>query len=491
VTAAAGTLTGTTLASNVVSSSLTSVGTLTNLTVTNTITGSVSGSSGSTTGNAATATALQTARNINGVSFNGTADITVTAAAGTLSGNTLASGVTASSLTSVGTLTSLTVTGGILSSAFLEVRSDTAGIFWENAANNRYYHTALSGSASSPSLTTSYFDGTNVLTRTTLDASGNLAVDTNTLFVDAVNNRVGVLTATPGEALEVNGALKLGSGSASVSIFTNTGWRHTGAGTLFVDIASASAAQSLVIRNSSSFTTQLTLDASGNLGLGVTPSAWSASNKVFQSTAASLWSDSTIDSGFSNNAFYDGAQWVYRNNGPASNFWQRGTGGFAFQLASSGTAGNAITFTTAMTLDASGNLLVGKTSPTYSASNRSVFEINNTDSSIIALQYGGANGYYLQANSTAAYLWNSANTPWIVATNNTERARITAAGSVVAGGSVALATTATDGFLYVPTCAGTPTGTPTAITGMAPIVVNTTNNKLYFYSGGAWRDAGP
>jgi hypothetical protein len=63
-------------------------------------------------------------------------------------------------------------------------------------------------------------------------------------------------------------------------------------------------------------------------------------------------------------------------------------------------------------------------------------------------------------------------------------------GNVAVGGG-ALATTATDGFLYVPTCAGTPTGTPTAITGMAPIVVNTTNNKLYFYSGGAWRDAGP
>jgi hypothetical protein len=55
----------------------------------------------------------------------------------------------------------------------------------------------------------------------------------------------------------------------------------------------------------------------------------------------------------------------------------------------------------------------------------------------------------------------------------------------------AIATNATDGFLYVPTCAGTPTGTPTTITGMAPIIVNTTNNKLYFYSGGAWRDAGP
>jgi len=75
--------------------------------------------------------------------------------------------------------------------------------------------------------------------------------------------------------------------------------------------------------------------------------------------------------------------------------------------------------------------------------------------------------------------------------NNTERFRIESNGSIRAGATAALATTATDGFLYVPTCAGTPTGTPTAITGMAPIVVNTTNNKLYFYSGGAWRDAGP
>jgi hypothetical protein len=73
----------------------------------------------------------------------------------------------------------------------------------------------------------------------------------------------------------------------------------------------------------------------------------------------------------------------------------------------------------------------------------------------------------------------------------TERMRITSAGNIVAGGSAALATTASNGFLYVPTCAGTPTGTPTTITGMAPIVVDTTNNKLYFYSNSAWRDAGP
>ena len=98
---------------------------------------------------------------------------------------------------------------------------------------------------------------------------------------------------------------------------------------------------------------------------------------------------------------------------------------------------------------------------------------------------------YRRDGSGSAELYNVSNGPFVFGTNNTERARIDANGNIVAGASAALATTATNGFLYVPTCAGTPTGTPTAITGMAPIVVNTTNNKLYFYSGGAWRDAGP
>jgi hypothetical protein len=63
-------------------------------------------------------------------------------------------------------------------------------------------------------------------------------------------------------------------------------------------------------------------------------------------------------------------------------------------------------------------------------------------------------------------------------------------GSVAIGES-APATTAVAGFAYVPACAGTPTGSPTARTGYAPIVIDSTNHKLYFYSGGAWRDAGP
>ena len=93
------------------------------------------------------------------------------------------------------------------------------------------------------------------------------------------------------------------------------------------------------------------------------------------------------------------------------------------------------------------------------------------------LQFGGTTSSFPALKRVSANLQ-------VIAADNTA-----SAGFIV--GNQALATAATDGFLYIPTCAGTPTGTPTTQTGTAPIVVDTTNNKLYFYSGGQWRDAGP
>jgi hypothetical protein len=62
-------------------------------------------------------------------------------------------------------------------------------------------------------------------------------------------------------------------------------------------------------------------------------------------------------------------------------------------------------------------------------------------------------------------------------------------GSLVVSQAV-LATNATAGFAYLPSCAGVPTGTPASYNGSA-VVIDTTNNRLYFYSTGAWRNAGP
>lgn len=69
-----------------------------------------------------------------------------------------------------------------------------------------------------------------------------------------------------------------------------------------------------------------------------------------------------------------------------------------------------------------------------------------------------------------------------------DRVNIDSAGNVVlnASGS-ALATNATAGFSYIPSCAGTPTGVPSSLpTGTIPIVYDSTNNFLYIYNSG-WK----
>jgi len=60
--------------------------------------------------------------------------------------------------------------------------------------------------------------------------------------------------------------------------------------------------------------------------------------------------------------------------------------------------------------------------------------------------------------------------------------------SVIIGGSSANATNATDGFLYIPTSAGQPTGTPTTQgTATVAIQYDTTNHQFWIYDGGAWK----
>lgn len=65
---------------------------------------------------------------------------------------------------------------------------------------------------------------------------------------------------------------------------------------------------------------------------------------------------------------------------------------------------------------------------------------------------------------------------------------ISSAGSHVHGPN-GLATTATDGFLYVPTSAGAPTGVPSSFGSRSPIHIDETNGRIYAYYGGAWHFA--
>jgi len=78
---------------------------------------------------------------------------------------------------------------------------------------------------------------------------------------------------------------------------------------------------------------------------------------------------------------------------------------------------------------------------------------------------------------------------WAGATNATQRIVVTALGDIIAGPSTAaaLATTATDGFVYVRSCNGAATGVPSqAGTGRVPLVYDYANHALYAYHG-SWR----
>ena len=198
----------------------------------------------------------------------------------------------------------------------------------------------------------------------------------------------------------------------------------------------------------------VTTNASGNLGLGVTPSAWSLSgSSALQVKNASLL-------GFSNNSYLgancyaSGANNIYIASDFATRYDQV-SGQHRWLTAASGTAGNAISFTQAMTLDASGNLGVGTTSPAQrlhvsvaTAGAGAFLQVSNTGDSQTA---------YFGTNTSGGSIQVVGANPLQFATNATERARITSGGDVVvtgvgglgygtgSGGAVTQATSRTTG----------------------------------------------
>jgi hypothetical protein len=101
------------------------------------------------------------------------------------------------------------------------------------------------------------------------------------------------------------------------------------------------------------------IDDLGNLGLGVVPSAWSA--PAFQISRGSHFADTGSVSMQHNAYFNSGWKYIASSQGALQFQAIPGTG-FLWSTAPSGTAGNAISFSEAMRIDSSGNLLVGRSS---------------------------------------------------------------------------------------------------------------------------------
>jgi hypothetical protein len=188
------------------------------------------------------------------------------------------------------------------------------------------------------------------------------------------------------------------------------------------------------------------LDSAGNFGQGVTPSAWGSGFTALQVKNASLWSTGN-DASLTANAYYDGTNYRYIGTAGATRQYHNTDGTISWSQAASGTAGNAITFTQAMTLNASGQLILGDTTADgrlkvletaagagvtfYNSANNSAGQIGTTN------EAGAANSLEINAYRGSGRI--------VFKTNNTYAASINSSGNLLVGTTTALGTLTVNG----------------------------------------------
>jgi hypothetical protein len=157
------------------------------------------------------------------------------------------------------------------------------------------------------------------------------------------------------------------AGNPSIALYSNTGAGNlVPYGTIKVspDAAGNTRAAKMVFgvrQSGGSLLDALTINSSGNLGLGVTPSAWSLGKALEVGNVGNgIWNYGVSNTNIVTNAIWNSGN-KYASNGAATMYAQN-NGNHEWLIAPSGTAGNAISFTQAMTLTASGRLLINTTS---------------------------------------------------------------------------------------------------------------------------------
>ena len=240
-----------------------------------------------------------------------------------------------------------------------------ATLYQQNVGSHRWFTSNASGTAG------------NAITFTqamTLDVSGNLMVNqtspTGKFSVTGTgSNNTGILaingTDTSSSFVWASQAYDSGmtTGQNFIHMIGKAGSTLNAAYVGYKYSGTAGSANNLLTFGHFASDNLMNLDGNGNLGLGVTPSAWGSSYKAVQMPYATMMNSSS-GGYYGANFYYNSSNNpIYVNNGYALAYSAYSAAGAHLWLtAPSGTAGNAITFTQAMTLDSSGNLLIGYTS---------------------------------------------------------------------------------------------------------------------------------
>jgi hypothetical protein len=182
---------------------------------------------------------------------------------------------------------------------------------------------------------------------------------------------------------------------------------------------------------------RMRITSSGNVGIGVVPSAWSSTFKVLQLANGTSLSNNGQTSYYQlgANNYFDGTNYRYLASNFAAIHRFSNLGAYEWLTASSGTAGNTISFTQAMTLDASGNLGIGTTSPTGFSGYTSLDINNATNGAIIDLSQGDVMKGRLIATASTMAIETSSSVPIIFQPAGSEAMRIDSSGNVGIGTS--------------------------------------------------------
>jgi hypothetical protein len=263
----------------------------------------------------------------------------------------LTTGVTGTLPTANGgtNLTSFT-SGGVVyasSSSALATGSDLTFSSGKLAVGNfQFYRDATNGNCYVFDTTTAPYSGPMIFGTTNAE---RMRID--------ISGNVGIGTSSPAYKLDIAGGHSRIRGAYAQFWFNSDD-------TNYVDIynSGATGANNGVMAFETNGSIKMRLDASGNLGLGVTPSAWDGVFKAFDVGQAGNGISGNSGTTELTQAAYYNSGWKYSVSSTASAKYELNVGTHQWFIAPSGTAGNAISFTQAMTLDASGNLLVGGTS---------------------------------------------------------------------------------------------------------------------------------
>jgi hypothetical protein len=110
-------------------------------------------------------------------------------------------------------------------------------------------------------------------------------------------------------------------------------------------------------------TTAVTVDASQNVGIGITPSAWGSGLKVLQMTSGPALYGTSNSGVLANNIYYDGTNYRYVATSGASLYLSSTSGANILYSAASGTAGNVATFTQVFAVQKDQSLALQGASP--------------------------------------------------------------------------------------------------------------------------------